>query len=289
MIDLHTHSTFSDGTYTPTQLLRAAEDAGLTAVALTDHNTIAGLPEFMAAAEGSPVAAIPGTEFSTEYKGTELHILGLFIRPERYAAVTDVLDEMLLRKEQSNIDLVAALHGADIRLDYDAIKAKTPDGYVNRAVIAAEMLRLGYVDSVQQAFSRWLSPKHGYFVPPQRLDAFEAIRFIKSIGAVAVLAHPFLNLDEAGLREFLTEAKQAGLDGMEVRYPLFDREQTELAGAIAREFGLLPSGGSDFHGANKPHISLGTGRGELAVPNEWLCPVELCAHSKNNRRYPSNK
>ena len=177
---------------------------------------------------------------------------------------------------------MAALHGADIRLDYDAIKAKTPDGYVNRAVIAAEMLRLGYVDSVQQAFSRWLSPKHGYFVPPQRLDAFEAIRFIKSIGAVAVLAHPFLNLDEAGLREFLTEAKQAGLDGMEVRYPLFDREQTELAGAIAREFGLLPSGGSDFHGANKPHISLGTGRGELAVPNEWLCPMELCAHSKNN-------
>ena len=281
MIDLHTHSTFSDGTYTPTQLIRAAEVSGLTAVALTDHNTIAGLPEFMAAAQGSSVAAIPGTEFSTEYQGTELHILGLFIRPEDYAAVTAVLDEMLMRKEQSNIDLVEALRRADIRLDFGVIKAKTPDGYVNRAVIAAEMLRLGYVDSVQQAFSKWLSPKHGYYVPPKRLDAFEAIRFIKSIGAVAVLAHPFLNLDEAELRAFLAEAKKSGLDGMEVYYPMFGREQTELACAIAGEFGLLPSGGSDFHGANKPHISLGTGRGELAVPDEWLRQMELCAHIEN--------
>lgn len=281
MIDLHTHSTFSDGTLTPTQLVHAAREAGLSAVALTDHNTIAGLPEFLAAAEGGPVAAIPGTEFSTEYAGTELHILGLFIRPEHYGAVTAVLDEMLSRKERSNAELVAALRRADIHLDYDAIKARTPDGYVNRAVIAAEMLRLGYVDSVQQAFSRWLSPKHGYFVPPQRLDAFEAIRFIKSIGATAVLAHPFLNLDEAGLREFLPEAKKAGLDGMEVYYPMFDREQTALACAIAEKFRLLPSGGSDFHGANKPHISLGTGRGELAVPDAWLPRLHICSPEKH--------
>lgn len=278
MIDLHTHSTFSDGTLTPTQLAEAARNANLSAIALTDHNTIAGLPEFMTAAERLSVAAIPGTEFSTEYKGTELHILGLFIRPEHYDTVTQVLDEMLNRKERSNIELVAALRRADIHLDYDAIKARTPDGYVNRAVIAAEMLRLGYVDSVQQAFSRWLSPKHGYFVPPKRLDAFEAIRFIKSIGAVAVLAHPFLNLDEAGLREFLVEAKKAGLDGMEVCYPLFDRERTELAHTIAEEFDLLPSGGSDFHGTNKPHISLGTGRGELAVPEEWLLKLKTRAY-----------
>lgn len=282
MIDLHTHSTFSDGTLTPAELIKAAEEAQLSAVALTDHNTVAGLPDFLAASRASTVAAIPGTEFSTEYRGTELHILGLFIRPEHYKTVTAILDEMLRRKEQSNIDLVAALRRADIILDYDAIRASTPDGYVNRAVIAAEMLRLGYVDSVQQAFSLWLSPKHGYFVPPKRLDAFEAIRFIKSIGAAAVLAHPFLNLDEAGLREFLPKAKEAGLDGMEVCYPIFTPEQTELACAIAGEYGLLPSGGSDFHGANKPHISLGTGRGALAVPEEWLPELEKCARYADN-------
>lgn len=282
MIDLHTHSTFSDGTLTPAELIKAAEEAQLSAVALTDHNTVAGLPDFLAASRASTVAAIPGTEFSTEYRGTELHILGLFIRPEHYQTVTAILDEMLRRKEQSNIDLVAALRRADIILDYDAIRASTPDGYVNRAVIAAEMLRLGYVDSVQQAFSLWLSPKHGYFVPPKRLDAFEAIRFIKSIGAAAVLAHPFLNLDEAGLREFLPKAKEAGLDGMEVCYPMFTPEQTELACAIAGEYGLLPSGGSDFHGANKPHISLGTGRGALAVPEEWLPELEKCARYADN-------
>ena len=102
---------------------------------------------------------------------------------------------------------------------------------------------------------------------------------------MAVLAHTFLNLDEAGLREFLPEAATAGLDGMEVLYPLFDREQTALAGAIAREYRLLPSGGSDFHGANKPYINLGRGRGELAVPNEWLWAMEVCTHTENNGRF----
>ena len=283
MIDLHTHSTYSDGTLTPEQLLREAENAGVRAVALTDHNTIAGLPDFLRAAKDSPVAAIPGTEFSTEYCGTELHILGLFIESRHYAAVTALLNDMLERKERSGRELVEALKKADIFLDYDAIRRGTPDGYVNRALIAAEMVRLGYADSVQQAFSRWLSPKHGYYVPPKRLDAYETIRFIKSIGACAVLAHPFLNLDEQGLRSFLPAAVEAGLDAMEVRYPLFDREQTALAERIADEFGLLPSGGSDFHGQNKPHIRLGTGRGELAVPDEWLRALDACTLGGDKR------
>lgn len=276
MIDLHTHSTYSDGTLSPEELIREAEKANLAAIALTDHNTIAGLPDFLRAAEGSFVAAIPGTEFSTEYNGKELHILGLFITPEHYGEVKSVLNEMLRNKERSSRNLVAALKTADIHLDYDRIRDATPDGYVNRALIGAEMVRLGYVRSVQEAFSLWLSPKHGYYVPPKRLDAFDAIRFIKSIGACAVLAHPFLNLDEEGLRGFLPRAVEAGLDGMEVFYPLFDGEQTELAMSVAKEFGLLPSGGSDFHGQNKPHIRLGTGRGELHVPDQWLRDMEQC-------------
>lgn len=268
--DLHTHSLFSDGTCTPAELIRLAEDAGLGAVALCDHNTVAGLPEFLEAAAGSPVEAVPGIEFSTEYEGKELHILGLFIEPEYYSAVQTLLDDALRRKEQSNLDLIERLRNAGISLDYSKIKAEA-NGTVNRAVIAAQMVRSSYCASVKEAFDRWLSPERGYFVPPKRPDAYEIIRFIKSAGAVAVLAHPFLNLGEQELRCFL--AKAEGLDGMEVHYPLFDPGQTALAAQIAEEFGLLRSGGSDFHGANKPDIRIGAGRGDLEVP--MICLEKL--------------
>lgn len=270
MIDLHTHSTFSDGTLTPSELIALAQEAGLSAIALCDHNTAAGLPEFLKAAEGSGVEAIPGVEFSTDWRGKELHILGLFIRPAHYAAVTALLEDMTAKKEASNIALCRALSKAGIPLDYAEIKAGTPGGQVNRAVIAARMVRGGYCASVKDAFRQWLSPKRGYYTPPERLDAFEAIRFIKSIGAVAVLAHPFLNLPEGELRVFLNEAKAAGLDGMETMYPLFDVDTTRAAKEIADEFELLHSGGSDFHGANKPDIRLGYGKGTLSIPAEVL-------------------
>lgn len=264
--DLHVHSTCSDGTFSPVELIRQAQAQRLWAVALCDHNTVAGLPAFLTAAEGSGVQAIPGIEFSTDYRGGELHILALFVMPQHYAAVTAQVEQMMRRKEQSNLDLVAGLNRAGIVLDYGKIKAGTPGGSVNRAVIAAEMVRLGYCASVKEAFSNWLSEKRGFFHPPKRLDVFETIRFIKSIGAVAVLAHPFLNLDEQDLRAFLPQAVEQGLDAMEVYYCEFSEEQTALAGQLAEEFGLLPSGGSDFHGANKPDIRMGTGRGNLKIP-----------------------
>lgn len=265
--DLHTHSVCSDGTFTPAQLIQAAEEAGLSAVALCDHNTVAGLLEFVAAGAGSTVEAVPGIEFSTEYRGEELHILGLFIEPEHYGAVNELLAEALRRKEQSNIALVERLTEAGFPLDYRKIKNEAA-GNVNRAVIAAHMVRLGYCGSVKEAFANWLSPERGLYVPPKRPEACDVIRFIKSVGAVAVLAHPFLNLDEPALRQFLSEAE--GLDGMEVFYPRFTEEQTGLAWRIAEEFGLAKSGGSDFHGSNKPDICLGTGTGSLAVPAQWL-------------------
>lgn len=269
--DLHIHSNFSDGTFSPAQLINAAEEAGLSAVALCDHNTVLGLPDFLAAAQDSPVEAVPGVEFSADYQGWELHILGLFIRPEWYAAITERMDRMQRLKEQSNMDLVAALNRAGFLLEYEKIKAATPSGLINRAHIAAELTRLGYTASVKEAFSTLLAPRHGYYRPPERIDAFEMIAFIKSIGAAAVWAHPFLSLkDEESVRGFLPRAKESGLDGMEVLYPLFDKEQTRLAAALASEFGLLPSGGSDFHGANKPDIRLGSGKGNLAIPLSFL-------------------
>lgn len=272
--DLHAHSYHSDGSFSPAQLLRMGQEAGLSALVLCDHNTVAGLPEFMEAAKTSDVEAVPGVELSTEYKGTELHILALFVRPEHYGVITCLMEDFRRRKEQSNMALVEALRGAGMDMDYDRIKQTTRDGFVNRVHIAMEMIEKGYTSSVQEAFKTYLKPG-GYYTPPQRLDAFEAIRFIKSLGAVAVLAHPFLNLDEAELRAFLPEAVACGLDAMETVYSKYDAETTALAGELAQEYGLLHSGGSDFHGSCKPDISLGTGRGELRIPYEFLEKMKL--------------
>ena len=267
--DLHTHCTYSDGTCTPAELVELARGAGLSALALSDHNTVAGLPSFLEAAEGSGIEPVPGVEFSTEYLGNELHILALYVTPRHYDRINVLMQDFLDRKDQSNFEMVQRLNDAGIRLDYQAIKEKAA-GSINRAVIAAEMVRLGYSESVKEAFSQWLSPKRGYYIPPKRPDAFEMIRFIKSIGAVAVLAHPFLSLEEQQIHAFLPDAVEAGLDAMEVCYSTYDREQTNRAMEIAQQYGLLYSGGSDFHGENKPDISIGTGRGELVVPLQFL-------------------
>lgn len=270
--DLHTHSRFSDGTMTPAELIRAAEEAGLGAVALCDHNTVAGLPELMEAAKGSNVEAVPGIEFSTEYQEKELHILGLFIGPEHYGPINNLLEEALQNKEKSNRALVQRLAEQGLVLDYDAIQAEA-GGTVNRAVIGAALVQHGYCGSVKEAFAKWLDPEQGFYVPPKRPDAFAVIRFIKSIGAVSVLAHPLLNLEEEELREFLSQAKE--LDGLEVYYSKFSREETALVCRIAEEFGLIKSGGSDFHGANKPDIQIGAGKGNLRVPIDCFRQLKM--------------
>lgn len=270
--DLHTHSCFSDGTLSPAELIRAAELAGLGAVALCDHNTVAGLPEFLEAAEESNVEAVPGVEFSTEYQGKELHILGLFVEPEHYGAVNELLEDALRRKEESNRVLIRRLEEQGLSLDYDSILAEA-GGTVNRAVIGAYLVRHGLCGSIKEAFDSWLAPERGFYVPPKRPDAYEVIRFIKSIGAVAVLAHPFLNLDAHQLWEFLSKAE--GLDGMEAYYSKFSSEETELACRIAEEFGLVKSGGSDFHGANKPAIRLSIGKGNLRVPMDCFLGLKM--------------
>lgn len=274
LCDLHTHSLYSDGTCTPAQLIKTAQETGMSAIVLSDHNTVAGLPSFLEAARGSGVEAVPGIEFSTEYRGTELHILGLYIQPQTYSAVNALLEQFLQRKDKSNRELVERLAQAGIVLDYEKIR-KQAAGSINRAVIGAEMVRLGYCESVKQAFSDWLSPKKGFYIPPLRPDAFETIAFIKSIGGAAVLAHPFLNLNEPELREFLQQAVEAGLDGMEVYYSLYDDGETALSCEIADSFGLLKSGGSDFHGGNKPDIRMGTGKGNLKIPLSFLKKLRL--------------
>lgn len=286
LCDLHAHSIFSDGTCTPEELVQLGVEAELSALVLCDHNNVDGLPRFLAAAEGTGLEAVPAVELSTDYtppgeKVRELHIVGMFLRPEHYAAVTRQAEAMLGWKEESNIQTLEALAKEGIRVDYRKIKAATPGGLVNRALIAREMLEQGYVASIQEAFDTWLHPKMGYFKEPRRLDVYETLAFLRSIGAVPVLAHPFLNLKTPELLEgFLPGAMEAGLQGMETRYSKFSPEATAQACAIADRFGLLHSGGSDFHGSNKPDIRLGVGRGDLQVPSALF--------EKLKRKYKEN-
>lgn len=268
--DLHTHSHYSDGTFSPAQILAEAETLGLSAVALTDHNTVAGLPEFLAAAQDSAVEAVPGVEISTVYGETELHIVGLFLPKDSFDQVTALLEEFNQKKGESNLNLIHHLNQAGYDLNYEEICRNHPEGTVNRAVIAAAMLEKGCISSINEAFKGLLSKNGGYYTPPERLSAFDAIAFLRSAGAVPVLAHPFLNLKtEPELRRFLEEAIPYGLAAMETMYSSFSPEATEAARRIAREFKLQESGGSDFHGETKPHIQLGSGKGNLAVPSSF--------------------
>ena len=283
MIDLHTHSIYSDGTCTPEELLSAAENAGLSAIALCDHNTVSGLPDFLAAAARHPsVEAVPGAEFSTDYEGTELHILALYLSPSVFPDVTRMMEEAQQRKEKSNRLLVSRLceHGYD--LVYEEITGKTPNGQINRAHIAAALTEKGYTSSIKEAFRTLLSPEAGFYEAPGRINAFSMIKNIKSWGAAAVLAHPLVSMDRDSLLSFLPEAVNCGLDGLEAYYSEYGKEETAFCEASAKQFGLLKSGGSDFHGKNKPDIALGTGKGSLCIEDGLLAGIRERSSGKEN-------
>ena len=267
--DLHTHSNFSDGTYTPSEIIEKALEIGLSAVALCDHNTVDGIPDFLAAAKSKNIEAIAGVEFSVDYNGRELHLLGLYIPQDKFCQVSNLIIDINHRKEKSNIALINSLNNAGYHLDYMAIKSKTPSGKINRVHIAAELTQKGYTESIEHAFETLLSTSAGHYIEPKRFTVFEMIEFIKTIGAVPVLAHPFLNLSEHELIDFLPIAKEKGLVGIECYYSLYDKELTEKSIAIATQFGLKQSGGSDFHGTNKPDIKLGFGKDNLHIPYEY--------------------
>lgn len=267
LCDLHTHSVFSDGTYTPAALIDGAIEMGLSAIALTDHNTVDGLPDFISAARGKNIEIVPGVEFSVDHNGKELHLLALFIPERHFDTVSALMESVNKRKEESNIALIDSLGRAGYPLDYEKIKRATPNGQINRAHIAAAMVQKGYIASVKEGFDTLLSKSGGHYKEPKRPTVAEMLDFISAIGAVSVLAHPFLQMDEAELVAFLRTAEK--LCGMECYYSAYDEETTKRSLRIANAFGLLPSGGSDFHGSTKPDIQLGVGRGSLQVPYAW--------------------
>ncbi|MBO4898205.1 MAG: PHP domain-containing protein [Clostridia bacterium] len=266
LCDLHTHSTFSDGTYTPEEIIDLAVKTGLGAVALTDHNTVSGLESFISYAKDKTVSAVPGLEISTDYNGIEFHILGLFITPNMFAQINDYLKTASDRKEKSNILLVERLNDNGYKIDYEKIKKSSPSGKINRANIAAELCSLGYVESVKEAFSTILSPGYGFYEQPERLSALDTTAFLKSIGSVPVWAHPLISTERSICVEFLPAAKDRGLAGIETVYSLYSEADSEFAKRMCAKYGLIESGGSDFHGDIKPDISLGSGKGNLEIP-----------------------
>ena len=189
--DLHTHSTFSDGTFSPTEIVLKAKETGLDAVALCDHNTVAGLDEFVSAGKKYSVTTVAGIEFSTEYNSKQLHIVGLFIKKENYSDITEIMAESQKLKEESNKLLVKNLAKDGYILDYDEIKNSTVDGFVNRANIAAALMQKGYVSSVKEAFHTLLMSKFGYYVPPKRPSSLYIIEKLKGFGSISVLATRF--------------------------------------------------------------------------------------------------
>ena len=264
--DLHTHSVFSDGTCTPSEIIDEALARGLSAIALTDHNTVDGLPSFSEAGKGKNIELVTGAEFSVDFNGVELHMLGLFIRPEYFAQVSELMREVNRRKEESNTALVSSLGKVGILLDYGEIKSQTPNGKVNRSNIARAMMAKGYTASVDEAFKKFLDKSAGHYKEPKRITSAEIIDFLTSIHSLPVLAHPFLNLNDRELVPFIKDAKKQGLCGMECYYSTYSEKLTELSLSIAKEFGLVASGGSDFHGYAKPDIHLGVGKGNLRIP-----------------------
>ena len=173
LCDLHTHSVFSDGTFSPEQIIDSSIEAGLSAIALTDHNTVSGLPGFTSYAKGKHIDAVPGIEFSTSYMEKELHILGLFIKPDSFDDITKYVKAADERKENSNLDLAQKLNQNGYMIDYSKIKSERPDGKVNRAHFAAELVKLGYFETRNDAFNSILSKEYGWYDLPKRLSALE--------------------------------------------------------------------------------------------------------------------
>ena len=267
--DLHTHSNFSDGTDTPTQLVKRAKALGIKALALTDHNTPDGLKEFMEAGKQNDLITVPGCEFSTEFEGKEVHVVGLFFKEKYWAEINDFVELMHLAKRNSNVTMIENLQKLGYDVTFEEAMALTDGSDFNRAHVARLLMNKGYVASVGEAFDNLLKAGNGIYTPAKKITSIAAIRFIKAFGAVSVIAHPLLNLTYKEMLRFLPQAKEAGLDAIETCYTEFDEEMTSMAKLMAEKFELLESGGSDFHGENKPGIALGTGRGNLYVPFEF--------------------
>lgn len=279
-IDLHTHTAKSDGSYTPTELVDYAIEKELAAVAITDHDSIEGLDEALAHAaalqeKGLPsIEVIPGIEFSTKYENQDVHIVGLYLSYDN-GIFRQALNDFVDSRTSRNRKICKNLQEAGIDISYERLLAMYPDAVITRAHYASFLCEYGYVKSRQDAFAKYLGDHTKYFVPREKVTPAQAVDLILKAGGVPILAHPPLyHMGDERLETLVSSLKADGLMGIEVFYSTYSNQDVRDMLRLAEKYDLLLSGGSDFHGDNKPGLDLGYGYGKLFVPEDLLLRIK---------------
>ncbi|HEY6261635.1 MAG TPA: PHP domain-containing protein [Nitrospiraceae bacterium] len=278
-LDLHLHTTHSDGSLSPTDVLRLAHKARVTALAITDHDIVSGIPEAITAGAELGIEIIPGVEISSSLGHSELHILGYCLRwqdPELNRRLS-VLRES---RHNRNPQIIERLRSLGLDVTYEEVRALAGTESVGRPHIARLLMDKKYVTSAKDAFDRYLAEGRPAYVARELPSPADAIAWIRAAGGVAVLAHPtWTKVSGEGLNMLVTTLKSAGLGGVEVHYSTHTKRQTAEYLDMAKRLNLLVTGGSDFHGITKPDIEVGVGRGDLKVPERLLEPLKVAAIS----------
>ena len=266
-VDLHVHTTASDGTMSPAEVVRYAKEKGLRAIAITDHDTIEGLDEGIREGKVQKLEVIPGLELSVDYPKGTMHLLGYYIDPDCSQLVEKLMVVQKARSER-NFKMLKKLQELGIEVGLSELKRAAGHGQIGRPHFAQIMVQKGYVNSFQEAFDHFLRKGGPAYVEKFKFSPEEAMRIIVEAGGVPVLAHPFtLNqLNKRELEELILELKEKGLEGIEVYYPDHTVQQREFYRYLAEKHGLFISGGSDFHGQTKEGVELGEGYGDIELP-----------------------
>lgn len=273
-IDLHVHSDASDGTMSPSEVVHYALSKGLDAIALTDHDTVDGLKEASAAAEGTTLELIPGIEMSCVYQGTEIHILGLYIDKDSPALVQGLTDIRRIRKER-NERMLARFQEDGFAITMENLTAGNPGTIITRAHFARVLTEKGYTSSRKQAFDKYLTYGGRYCNRKEVTTPERVMEILTGAGAFPVIAHPMqYHMGYEQIEEMVTCLKGLGLQGIEVYHSSHNQHESGKLKAMASRQKLLPTGGSDFHGENKPDIDIGCGRGGLRLSHLLLNDIK---------------
>ncbi len=264
-IDLHLHTTASDGSCSPAGLVRLAREQGLRAIAVTDHDTASGYAEAARAGRELGLEVVPGIEISTKFNRA-VHILGYYIHPEA-ESLREVTEGLVRDRDERNRKIARLMAADGLPVRYEEMRQRFGQ-VIGRPHFAELLVELGLASDMQDAFARYMERGQKYYLPRTILPLERAHEIIRQAGGLPVLAHPFqYRLDAAGLRELIETCLESGLRGMECRYTGYSPEQVRYLETLAEEYGLLKTGGSDFHGQAKPQVPLGVG---LDVPYAWL-------------------
>lgn len=274
MLDLHCHSLFSDGTDAPEELVRMGEEAGLDALALTDHDTLEGLPRFLGQQPYAKARLVPGIELSCRFLRRSLHVLGLFVNPED-ATFQHRLVDLRRRREDRNLRMVAKLQTMGLPITLELVRAQAPTMLVARPHFAKALVACGAASSPQEAFLRYVGDNAPGFVEREELEPAEAIRWIWEAGGIPLVAHPGRFGRGFIWNEAMPTLREAGMAGFEAFYGDYSPAEQLYFNALATRLGMARSGGSDYHGATKPGLKLGVGWGGLKVPSELLAELEI--------------